>query len=90
MYRPSHLHSKFENTKEVYTGSPDEFYIEKFLKSKVHGLAGHMTQDNQDQFNKPLCVVYYNVDYKLNKKGEKNIDIWEEGFFVVAGGTKIS
>jgi len=69
LYRPSHLHSKFENNKEVYSGSADDFYIEKFLKAKVHGLAGHMTQDNQDQFNKPLCAVYYNVDYKLNRKG---------------------
>jgi len=71
LYRPSHLYSKFESPKEIYTGSADDFYIEKFLKAKLHGLAGHMKQDNQDQFNKPLCVMYYKVDFKLNRKGEK-------------------
>ena len=43
--------------------------MKKFLDESVHGLAGEMTPDNQDQFKKPLCVVYYNVDYKLNAKG---------------------
>jgi len=48
----------------------DIFYIRKFLDASVHGLVGHMTPDNQDQFKQPLCVVYYKVDWKLNAKGE--------------------
>lgn len=28
-----------------------------------------MTPDNEDSFKKPLCVAYFNVDYKLNPKG---------------------
>ena len=68
--RPKHLHSKLEAEKEVYKGEADIFYIRKFLDASVHGLAGHMTPDNQEQFKQPLCVVYYKVDWKRNAKGE--------------------
>ena len=70
IFRPLHLHSKLEPEKEVYKGVGDVFYIRKFLEASVHGLVGHMTPDNQDQFKQPLCVVYYKVDWKLNPKGE--------------------
>jgi hypothetical protein len=73
IFRPSRLQTKLESPKEVYTGSADDFYIKKFLKAKLHGLVGHMTSDNQDQFNTPLCVVYYKVDYELNRKGNTSV-----------------
>lgn len=69
IFRPPHLHSKLEPSKAVFKGTVESFYMKKFLDESVHGLAGEMTPDNQDQFKKPLCVVYYNVDYKLNAKG---------------------
>lgn len=69
IFRPKHLHTKLEPSKVVYTGIPEAFTIKKFIDATVHGLVGHMTQDNSDQFKKPLCVVYYGVDYKLNPKG---------------------
>ena len=68
--RPQRLQSKLEPSEVVYKGDADIFYIKKFLDASVHGLAGHMTQDNQDQFKQPLCVVYYKVDWKLDPKGE--------------------
>ena len=37
-----------------------------------NGLVGHMTQDNEDSFKKPLAVAYFNVDYTLNPKGMHN------------------
>lgn len=70
IFRPTHLHSKLEPEKEVYKGVGDIFYIRKFLEVSVHGLVGHMTPDNQDQFKQPLCVIYYKVDWELNPKGE--------------------
>ena len=70
IFRPKHLHTKLEPSKVVYTGIPEAFTIKKFIDATVHGLVGHMTQDNSDQFKKPLCVVYYDVDYKRNLKGK--------------------
>lgn len=35
-----------------------------------NGLVGHMTQDNEDSFKKPLAVAYFNIDYTLNPKGK--------------------
>ena len=72
IFRPRRLHTKLESPKEVYSGAAEDFYIKKFLKAKIHGLVGHMTPDNEDQFKMPLCTVFYNVDYKRNAKG-KNI-----------------
>ncbi|KAL9986344.1 hypothetical protein ACROYT_G000482 [Oculina patagonica] len=69
--RPQRLQTKLESNEEVYKGDADIFYIRKFLDASVHGLAGHMTPDNQDQFKQPLCVVYYKVDWKLDPKGSK-------------------
>ena len=70
IFRPKHLHSKFEDNKVVYPGSVEVFAMKKFLKEAVHGMVGHMTPSNEDQFKKPVCVVYYTVDYVLNAKGE--------------------
>ena len=70
IFRPQRLHSKLEPNKAVYTGLPEAFTIEKFIDSSVHGLVGHMTSDNTDQFKQPLCVVYYKVDYEKNPKGK--------------------
>ena len=34
-----------------------------------HGLVGHRTASNSQQFNNPLVVAYYDVDYVKNPKG---------------------
>ena len=70
LFRPPRLHNKFEPNHVKFTGLATLFYIGKFIKEQIHGMVGHMTGDNQDQFQTPLCVVYYKVDYKLNPKGK--------------------
>lgn len=85
IFRPAHLHSKFEPNKEVFTGMVDAFYIKKFLKASVHGLVGHLTPDNEDQFKKPLCTVYYDVDFQLNAKGTR---YWRNRILKVAAQFK--
>lgn len=34
-----------------------------------HGLVGHRTTENTEDFKPPLVVAYYNVDYVKNAKG---------------------
>lgn len=70
IFRPKHLNSKFESNKEVFSGTETSFYMKKFIDETVHGMVGHMTSENEAQFKKPVCVVYFKVDYKLNPKGE--------------------
>ena len=75
IFRPKHLHSKFEDSKVTYPGSLEVFAMKKFLAETVHGMVGHMTVSTEDQFKKPVCVVYYKVDYILNPKGEMSFCI---------------
>ncbi|EDO31634.1 predicted protein [Nematostella vectensis] len=71
VFRPKHLHTKLEPSFIAYTGSPDDFYIKKFINAKAHGRVGQRTPDNEEQFPKPLCVVFFDVDWKKNAKGSK-------------------
>lgn len=34
-----------------------------------HGLVGHRKSDNKQDFQNPLVVAYYSVDYVKNTKG---------------------
>jgi protein disulfide isomerase family A protein 3 len=68
--RPVHLHSKLEeNHVALGDATAKSSAIQSFIKSKFSGLAGHMTNDNEQFFKKPLCVAYYQVDYERNVKG---------------------
>ncbi|XP_030832527.1 protein disulfide-isomerase A3 [Strongylocentrotus purpuratus] len=70
LFRPPQLASKFEESQAVFDGAIKKKDVEKFIRENVHGLCGYMTADNQAQFTKkPLLTAYYNVDYKLDKKG---------------------
>lgn len=69
LFRPPRMHTKLEDSEVTYTGNADIFYIKKFISSSKHGIVGHMTRDNQEDFKQPLCVVYFKVDYTRNKKG---------------------
>ncbi len=37
------------------------------------GLVGHMTPDNEKFFEKPLLVVFYDLDFVKNPSGAKYI-----------------
>jgi protein disulfide isomerase family A protein 3 len=69
VFHPKRLHNKFEESKLQYTGNYDTEKIKKFLESDMQGLCGHRTSDNADSFERPVIVVYYNVDYVKDPKG---------------------
>ena len=66
LVRPSALNNKFEDNSVVYDES-DSF--DEFVKLNYYGLVGHRTQSNVADFNTPLIVAYYDVDYVKNPKG---------------------
>lgn len=70
LYRPKVLQSKFEDA-EVVCKDTSEKMIKSCLQGAAMGLAGVRTQDNAENFPKPLFVVYYNVDIKMDPKGTK-------------------
>jgi protein disulfide isomerase family A protein 3 len=68
LFRPKAMANKFEDSKVTLTeGKLSD--IKTFIKDNVHGLAGLRTSNNQDKFEKPLVVVFYNVDYVKDPKG---------------------
>jgi protein disulfide isomerase family A protein 3 len=69
VFQPKRLNSKFEEKETVYDGTPQLESIKKFIKAQTTGLCGHRTSDNAQSFQKPLIVVYYNVDYVKDLKG---------------------
>lgn len=56
------------NLKIKIKGKADAEQIQKFIQSNLHGICGHRTMVNRDQFKMPFIVVYYNVDYEKNAK----------------------
>jgi len=70
LYRPKHLHNKFEDAALVYDGSAtDKGALASWISSNYHGLCGHRTADNAKDFKMPLVVAYFGVDYEKNPKG---------------------
>ncbi|CAD6184210.1 unnamed protein product [Caenorhabditis auriculariae] len=70
VYTPKKLHNKFDTNEFKYDGNYDTDKIKNFLVHETVGLAGIRTQGNLFQFEqKPLVVVYYNVDYVKDPKG---------------------
>jgi len=69
LFRPTHLHNKFEDNEVAYAGKPNYDDINQFIKKNYHGLVGHRRTDNQMDFQNPLVVAYYSVDYVKNAKG---------------------
>merc|ERR1719334_1848275 len=70
LFRPKHLHNKFEDSAVVYDGSAsDKGALGSWIGKNIHGLCGHRSTDNAKDFKMPLVVAYYNVDYEKNPKG---------------------
>lgn len=69
LFRPKHLHNKFEPNSVQYDGPASKESIEKFITENYHGLVGHRHRENTEDFKNPLVVAYYNVDYVKNPKG---------------------
>lgn len=69
LYRPKHLHNKFEPNSVTYEGASKKEDIESWINKNYHGLVGHRQRDNSKDFKVPNVVAYYTVDYVKNPKG---------------------
>lgn len=69
IFRPSRLQTKLEPSTVEYSGEFSLDRLKDWVKKNIHGLAGHLTTSNGDQFEAPLVVAYYDVDYVKNAKG---------------------
>lgn len=69
LYRPKHLHNKFEPDSVKYEGGSKKEEIDTFINKNYHGLVGHRHRENANEFKPPQVVAYYNVDYVKNVKG---------------------
>jgi len=72
LFRPKHLHAKFEESKVVLDNpSTTTSEIVTFVKDNRAGLVGQINPDAEDAFKKPLVVVYYKIDWTRNLKGSR-------------------
>lgn len=72
LYRPKHLHAKFEESTVVSSESDASVEdIVLFLKKNEAGLVGQIKPANDENFKRPLIVVYYQIDWKKNLKGSR-------------------
>jgi len=72
LYRPKHLHAKFDEPAVILTdGTANVNDIVTFIKANEHGLVGQIKPDNDDSFKRPLIVAHYQVDWKKNPKGSR-------------------
>ncbi|KAF2882311.1 hypothetical protein ILUMI_23876 [Ignelater luminosus] len=69
LFRPPHLANKFEDDSVTYSGKAVTGDINEFITKNYHGLVGHRKPDNKQDFQNPLIVAYYTVDYVKNAKG---------------------
>uniref|UniRef100_A0A6M2DV45 Protein disulfide-isomerase n=1 Tax=Xenopsylla cheopis TaxID=163159 RepID=A0A6M2DV45_XENCH len=69
LFRAPHLKNKFEDSFVKFDGKATKEALTSFIQKNYHGLVGHRTRDNMQEFNKPLVVAYYDVDYVKNAKG---------------------
>lgn len=48
---------------------PVQDAITSWIKENYHGLVGHRTLDNAQDFKEPLVIAFFDVDYVKNVKG---------------------
>lgn len=73
IFQPPRLQVKLEPSANVYSGSASSSAIKSFVEGEIHGIVGHRTQSNAEEFKKPLVVVYYGVDYVKDVKGSNYV-----------------
>jgi len=69
IFRPKRLANKFEESQVKYDGDAVLHKLKTWANDNVHGLVGHRTSGNTNQFKRPLVTAYYDVDYVKNAKG---------------------
>ena len=70
LYRPKVLQSKFEDAQVTCTETITN-QIKSWIQTEAIGLCGERNQGNAGDFQKPLFVAYYNVDFERNPSGTK-------------------
>ncbi|KAK9880021.1 hypothetical protein WA026_008537 [Henosepilachna vigintioctopunctata] len=45
--------------------------LEEFIRSNYHGLVAIRTFSNRKEFDLPLVITYFKMDYEMNPKGTK-------------------
>jgi len=73
VYQPPRLQVKLEPVENVYGGSEKSSDIKRFIQTELHGIVGHRTMGNAQDFKNPLVVVYFNVDYVKDAKGSNYV-----------------
>ncbi len=73
IYQPPRLQVPLEPKENVYSGSAKLSELKKFVQTELHGIVGHRTAANAQDFKKPLVVVVYNVDYVRDPKGSNYV-----------------
>lgn len=75
VFQPPKHQNKFEEAQHVFSGKASIDALRKFIEESVRGVVGVMTPDNESLFRnrKPLLVVYYDLDFKLNPSRAKYI-----------------
>jgi len=72
LYRPKHLHAKFEDPSVVLSNAkPSVDDIVNFAKKNQAGLVGQIKPPTDENYKRPLVVAYYQVDWKKNLKGTR-------------------
>jgi len=72
LYRPKHLHAKFEDAVVTLPGEgATKDSIKTFVSQNEAGLVGQIKPAKEGSFKKPLLVVYYQVDWVRNLKGSR-------------------
>jgi len=72
IFRPPHLHAKFEESSLAFANAEENVYnIERFMDDNQFGLVGQMRGNNEAKFIKPVIIAYYNIDWKRNLKGTR-------------------
>jgi len=72
-YQPKKLENKFEPATVAYSGKANWKSLKDWAVEKSVGLVGHMTPDSEKHFQKPLLVVFYDLDFVRNPSGAKYI-----------------
>ena len=73
IFQPPRLRVKLESIKNVYTGPVTKTRIKNFIENEIHGLVGHRHIENQEDFNGPIVIILFNVDYVKDLKGTNYI-----------------
>ncbi|KAI4465847.1 protein disulfide isomerase [Holotrichia oblita] len=68
LFKPKHFHNKFEPQNASYVGYGDAQDLINFIQNNYHGLVGHRTKKNEDDFDLPMVVAYYEIDYTHSPK----------------------